>query len=73
MGVQESHEVINETLDILWRMTEDQVEHALLKLKEISASGMQIQVSKWDLIMFLQLSSINVKKIMQLHTNEKDP
>jgi hypothetical protein len=73
MGVQESHESVNETLDILWRMSDDKVEYALRKLKEVSDSGMQIQVSKWDLIIFTQLTSINVKKIMQMHTNEKDP
>jgi len=61
MGVQESHEDANSTLNILWKMKDEQVEYALEKLEHLSKDGYQMQVNKWDLLIFTKMEASELK------------
>jgi hypothetical protein len=73
MGVTESYEDANPTLEVLFNMSNKQVEDALQLLEKSSKEGYQMQVSKWDLIMFTKLEAIKVKLLMKMLTGEKEP
>jgi hypothetical protein len=60
MGVQTSQ---NESLDLLLKMPESSFTQTLAALEQRSLK-MQMEVSKWDLYMIMQMSQPQIRKIL---------
>jgi hypothetical protein len=69
MGVQTSQ---NESLDLLLKMPESSFTQTLAALEQRSLK-MQMEVSKWDLYMIMQMSQPQIRKILTFLKGQDDP
>lgn len=73
MGIQQSREDAEPTLGLLRSIGHPVFLQAREKLVDFSRNKCKMNVTKWELLLILQMNALDVKRVSQFITGELDP